>query len=75
MGPLAGVKVIEIAGIGPGPFAAMMLADMGAPGEEHDAALGLAERSLGHGRYRCGRGSLRAGLQREHAGQRKAQRA
>ena len=29
-GPLAGVKVIEIAGIGPGPFAAMMLSDMGA---------------------------------------------
>jgi alpha-methylacyl-CoA racemase len=30
MGPLAGVKVIEIAGIGPGPFCAMLLADMGA---------------------------------------------
>jgi alpha-methylacyl-CoA racemase len=30
MGPLAGLKVIEIAGIGPCPFAAMMLADMGA---------------------------------------------
>jgi alpha-methylacyl-CoA racemase len=30
MGPLSGVKVLEIAGIGPGPFAAMMLADMGA---------------------------------------------
>ena len=30
MGPLAGVKIIEIAGIGPGPFAAMRLADMGA---------------------------------------------
>ena len=30
MGPLEGVKVIEIAGIGPGPFAAMLLADMGA---------------------------------------------
>jgi alpha-methylacyl-CoA racemase len=30
MGPLRGVKVIEIAGIGPGPFAAMMLSDMGA---------------------------------------------
>lgn len=29
-GPLAGYKVIEIAGIGPGPFAAMLLADMGA---------------------------------------------
>ncbi len=30
MGPLAGVKVIEIAGIGPGPFCSMLLADMGA---------------------------------------------
>ena len=30
VGPLEGVKVIEIAGIGPGPFAAMLLADMGA---------------------------------------------
>lgn len=30
MGPLEGVKIIEIAGIGPGPFCAMMLADMGA---------------------------------------------
>ena len=29
-GPLTGYKVIEIAGIGPGPFAAMLLADMGA---------------------------------------------
>jgi alpha-methylacyl-CoA racemase len=29
-GPLAGLKIIEIAGIGPGPFCAMMLADMGA---------------------------------------------
>lgn len=30
MGPLAGVKVLEIAGIGPGPFCGMLLADMGA---------------------------------------------
>jgi alpha-methylacyl-CoA racemase len=29
-GPLAGVRVIELAGIGPGPFCAMMLADQGA---------------------------------------------
>jgi alpha-methylacyl-CoA racemase len=29
-GPLQGMKVVEIASIGPGPFAAMMLADMGA---------------------------------------------
>ncbi len=30
MGPLAGIRVIELAGIGPGPFCGMMLADMGA---------------------------------------------
>jgi alpha-methylacyl-CoA racemase len=29
-GPLAGVKVLEFAGIGPGPFVGMMLSDMGA---------------------------------------------
>ena len=29
-GPLAGVRILELAGIGPGPFAAMLLADMGA---------------------------------------------
>jgi alpha-methylacyl-CoA racemase len=30
MGPLKGIKVIEIASIGPGPFCGMMLSDMGA---------------------------------------------
>lgn len=30
MGPLQGIRIIEVAGIGPGPFAAMMLSDMGA---------------------------------------------
>jgi alpha-methylacyl-CoA racemase len=29
-GPLSGYRIIEVAGIGPAPFAAMMLADMGA---------------------------------------------
>ncbi|MDQ1014770.1 CaiB/BaiF CoA transferase family protein [Streptomyces afghaniensis] len=29
-GPLTGVRVVEMAGIGPGPFAAMLLADLGA---------------------------------------------
>ncbi len=29
-GPLSGFKVLELAGIGPGPFCGMMLADMGA---------------------------------------------
>jgi alpha-methylacyl-CoA racemase len=30
MGPLAGIRIIEVASLGPGPFCAMMLADMGA---------------------------------------------
>jgi len=29
-GPLVGLRIVEIAGIGPGPFAAMLLADLGA---------------------------------------------
>jgi len=29
-GPLAGIKVVELAGIGPGPMCAMLLADLGA---------------------------------------------
>ncbi|HEX7746709.1 MAG TPA: CaiB/BaiF CoA-transferase family protein [Micromonosporaceae bacterium] len=60
-GPLTGVRVIEFAGIGPGPFAAMLLADMGADvvridrtgdvqpdrfGEPHADLLGRGRRSL-----------------------------
>lgn len=30
MGPLSGYRIIEVVGIGPGPFAGMMFADMGA---------------------------------------------
>ncbi len=30
MGPLAGVKIVELGGIGPAPFCCMLLADMGA---------------------------------------------
>ena len=29
-GPLAGIRVVEFAGIGPGPMCGMLLADMGA---------------------------------------------
>ena len=29
-GPLSGIRILELAGIGPGPFAGMLLADMGA---------------------------------------------
>ena len=30
LGPLQGLKIIEVAGLGPGPFCGMLLADMGA---------------------------------------------
>ena len=30
MGPLHGLKIVEVVGLGPGPFGAMLLADMGA---------------------------------------------
>ena len=30
MGPLAGYRIVELAGLGPTPFAGMMLSDMGA---------------------------------------------
>jgi len=30
MGPLSGMRIVELAGIGPGPFCGMMLSDMGA---------------------------------------------
>ncbi len=62
MGPLTGIKILEIAGIGPGPFAAMMLSDMGAdvlrldradcvpeafPDQPHGDLLNRGRRSVG----------------------------
>lgn len=55
LGPLSGLRVVEFAGLGPTPFAAMTLADMGAdvvrivrPGQGH--ILGLDEDILDRGR-------------------------
>ena len=45
MGPLQGLKVLEMAGIGPGPFCAMMLADMGAEVVRIDR---LSHKGAGH---------------------------
>lgn len=45
MGPLTGIRIIEIASIGPGPFAGMMLADMGAEVLRIDRAGDQRERS------------------------------
>ncbi|WP_405904098.1 CoA transferase [Streptomyces sp. NBC_00656] len=43
-GPLAGVRVLELGGLGPGPFAGMMLADMGAEVIRVERASGLPDR-------------------------------
>lgn len=54
-GPLSGVRMVEFAGLGPGPFCAMMLADQGAevirvdrPGAAHDPfdILGRSRKSV-----------------------------
>ena len=46
-GPLAGVRVVEIASIGPGPFAATMLADMGADVVRVDRPIAAAANGAG----------------------------
>ncbi len=45
MGPLTGFKIIELAGIGPGPFCGMMLSDMGAEVIRVDRKSGRPGRS------------------------------
>ena len=61
-GPLHGVRVVELAGIGPGPFCGMLLADLGADVlridrlEETDLGLPIAPRFdvMGRGRRSIG---------------------
>ncbi len=45
MGPLTGIRVVEMAGIGPGPFTAMMLSDLGADVIRVDR---LSHKGTGH---------------------------
>ena len=47
-GPLTGYRIIEIAGIGPGPFCGMMLADMGADVIRVDRAQNVARPGARH---------------------------
>ena len=47
-GPLSGFRVIELQGIGPGPFGGMMLADMGAEVIRVDRAVNVDESRFGH---------------------------
>ena len=51
-GPLAGIRVVELAGIGPGPFAAMLLSELGADVVRVDrpAAAGRKPPGLTRGR-------------------------
>ena len=52
-GPLSGVKIVEFAGIGPGPFCGMLLADMGADIIRIDrAGGGMAQVKRADGRGR-----------------------
>ena len=60
-GPLAGYRIIEIAGIGPGPFCAMMLADMGADVIRVDRAQNVVGRRP---RRAAGRRAATAGAAR-----------
>ncbi len=58
MGPLAGVTIIELAGIGPAPFASMLLSDMGAniiridraPGQEPGIHIPYRKNVMNRGR-------------------------
>jgi alpha-methylacyl-CoA racemase len=52
-GPLAGVRIVELAGLGPAPFCAMLLADLGAdvvvvrrPGERGNGLLDRGKRHV-----------------------------
>jgi len=47
VGPLSGIKIVEITGIGPGPFCGMMLADMGAEVLRVDRAQSVADEPPG----------------------------
>ncbi len=47
MGPLKGIKIIELAGIGPGPFCAMLLSDLGAEVIRGDRIETAGQKSAG----------------------------
>ena len=67
MGPLAGIKIVEFAGIGPGPMCAMLLADMGGTvlrvSRKASAGLGI-QRPLSHDLLLRNRYSIEVDLKR-----------
>jgi alpha-methylacyl-CoA racemase len=64
VGPLSGIRVIEIVGLGPGPFAGMLLADMGAEVLRVDRI--PAHPPRGPSRDVLARGRLSAGVDLKH---------
>jgi len=61
-GPLAGLKVVELAGIGPGPHAAMILADLGADVVRVERPSGSLRVNAGKDYLQRGRRSVAADL-------------
>ena len=67
-GPLSGVRVIELAGIGPAPFAGMMLSDMGAEVLRVDRAQSVRDGATGRPSADVlGRGRQSVGVDLKHA--------
>jgi alpha-methylacyl-CoA racemase len=65
-GPLQGFKILELAGIGPGPFAGMMLADMGAEVLRIDRAQSVREGASPPVHDVLGRGRRSVGVDLKH---------
>jgi len=66
VGPLSGIRIIEIASIGPGPFAGMMLADMGADVLRVDRVADKARARSGPSFDLLARGRKSVGLDLKH---------
>ena len=71
-GPLSGIRILEIAGIGPGPFAAMLLADLGADILRIDRAAAVREDPASNPADVMGRGRRSAALDLKHPEAREA---
>jgi alpha-methylacyl-CoA racemase len=65
-GPLEGFKIIELAGIGPGPFAGMMLSDMGAEVLRVDRAQAVPAQGRAPLSDILGRGRRSVGVDLKH---------
>lgn len=75
MGPLNGIRVVEIAGIGPGPMAAMLLADLGASVLRVDRPQAAETATVGGERPHMAAGRAILGLDlKSEAGHTQAQR-